>query len=900
MLAQCGVAFFLSPHHYLRARFVAPVAIGLVFSGLLAITAPGCSDGSASSGGGSGGGTTTTTAAACPIPADPFELGDAVGHADPYGAKAAGQARAGRIVTEADIVQPAHGRQKTHVGDFVLANDRIAVTIEDKGLSDGYARFGGEILAIDAIGEDGRPMGLSYYNETLLGLSVEMVNPTSVTVLKDGSDGGEAVVRVAGVTQPIPFLEGPIGTLFPDRYGIETALDYVLMPGWDKVLLRMSVVNRGEEAIDFGLNKPTKDELFGMFHYSRSQMFTPESGFTSAKGLVDWVGFDSGPSAFAFRAPDGKLEYGVEQSGFALYWGPGFVADPCTVTTHDHVEVVYALGGIDAVAEAIRKDTSADAWRVVKGTVKDGDGAPVAGAYVHELAADGAYLSRARTGEDGSFTLHAPPKQAVSLVAQKKGYRTPSATPVAADAGAADLVFEPTATIHVKAIDPASNEALPVRIQVIPKEAPAATPDAWGVPDEVNGRIHQEFAVTGEAALTVPAGQHHVIVSRGYEYELYETDVSAGTGETVEVVAPLTRSVDTTGRMCADFHIHSWNSADSDDPVEYKVKGAIADGLDIPVSSEHEWVIDFQPIVEQLGMEKWAHGIASEELTTFAWGHFGVVPLNPKDDKVNHGAVEWIGSTPGETFDRVRSQVEDPALIVNHPRGSGFGGYFSASKYNRVTGESDAPDMWSTNFDAIEVFNDSDFEKNRDASVADWFSLLNYGHKFWAVGSSDSHHLRTSPVGYPRTCLWFGHDDPTKITGSSVRDAIRSGDSTISGGLYMTVTGPGGEHPGMDVIVDAGADAVFTVTVESPSWILGDTLETIVNGQTVSTEPLVPVGSGPSNRYEAQVTVKYGADGQPRWVLFHAKGAGDLAPLHPGRRPFAVSNPMFLSYTLQQ
>ncbi|MFO0593524.1 MAG: hypothetical protein U0441_38640, partial [Polyangiaceae bacterium] len=157
--------FSSSPHtHYLRARFVAPVAIGLVFSGLLAISAPGCSDGSASSGGGSGGGTTTTTtAAACPIPADPFELGDGVGHPDPYGAKAAGQARAGRIVTEDDIVQPAHGRQKTHVGDLVLANDRIAVTIEDKGLSDGYARFGGEILAIDAVGEDGRPMGLSYY-----------------------------------------------------------------------------------------------------------------------------------------------------------------------------------------------------------------------------------------------------------------------------------------------------------------------------------------------------------------------------------------------------------------------------------------------------------------------------------------------------------------------------------------------------------------------------------------------------------------------------------------------------------------------------------------------------------------------------------------------------------------
>ncbi len=193
------------------------------------------------------------------------------------------------------------------MGDFWLANDKIAVAIEDKGLSDGYARFGGEILAIDRVGDDGRPAGVSYYNETLLGLAIEMVDPTSVTVLADGSDGGEAIVRAVGVTRPIPFLEGPVGVLFPDRFGLETALDFVLAPGWEKVLLRMSVVNRGPDGLDFGANKLAKDELFGFFHYSRSQMVTPQHGFGQMTGLVDWVGFDSGPSSFAFRRPDGKM-----------------------------------------------------------------------------------------------------------------------------------------------------------------------------------------------------------------------------------------------------------------------------------------------------------------------------------------------------------------------------------------------------------------------------------------------------------------------------------------------------------------------------------------------------------------------------------------------------------------
>jgi hypothetical protein len=427
---------------------------------------------------------------------------------------------------------------------------------------------------------------------------------------------------------------------------------------------------------------------------------------------------------------------------------------------------------------------------------------------------------------------------------------------------------------------------------VIPTNPTAETPESFGVPDEINGRLHQEFAVTGDATLTVPPGEHRVIVSRGYEWELLDQTVMVAPGQTAEVPAELVHSVDSTGVLCADFHIHSWFSPDSDDPIELKVKGAIADGLDIPVSSEHEWVAEFQPIIEKLGLTAWAFGVASEELTTFTWGHFGVVPLEPHTHEANAGAIEWIGKAPAEVFDAVRARPENPALIVNHPSGSNFGSYFSAALYDPETGTG-RPDLWSDNFDAVEVFNDSDLEANRSDSVAHWFSLLNHGYSMWAVGSSDSHHLRTSPVGYPRTCMTFGHDDPTQLTPAAVRDGILLGNSVISGGLLMTVRGPGGEAPGETVTTGAGT-AAFTITVEAPSWIAADSLETIVNGQTVSVEPLLPMGGGPSKRFMNQVAVTLDP-GLPRnWVVFHAKGDSDLGPLHPGRHPFAVSNPVFL------
>jgi hypothetical protein len=144
--------------------------------------------------------------------------------------------------------------------------------------------------------------------------------------------------------------------------------------------------------------------------------------------------------------------------------------------------------------------------------------------------------------------------------------------------------------------------------------------------------------------------------------------------------------------------------------------------------------------------------------------------------------------------------------------------------------------------------------------------------------------------------MLFGHDDPQKLTPEVVRDVLASGASTINGGLFMTVTGPNGEKPGQTAAVGAsGGSATFTVTVEAPSFVGADTLETIVDGVTVAEDKLLPIGTGPSKRFMNQVTVKADAARPRSWVVFHAKGEADLAPLHPGRRPFAASNPVFLS-----
>ena len=795
------------------------------------------------------------------------------GHADPFGAKAAGQARAGKIRDASQIVAPANARNRPRVGDFVIANDKVTAYIGGAARADGYIPFGGKLMSVETVGADGRPRGVSQYGESLFMFSRQTIAPDSVTVMNDGSDGKAAIVRASGKLANVPFID-LFKSIFPEEYGFPAAFDYVLEPGAETIHLRVTLANTRSENVDL-----TGNTNLGFFHDYRSPVFTAEQGYATPKGDAQFVAFDSDAS-FLIKIPNAKLTVGIGVSGFQLFTAPGPTIPSCATQTLDYADITVGSPGIDGLLEAKRRAAGEAAWKEVKGDVHEAGGGAIAGAFVHATAADGSYLSRATTGADGTFTIHVP--DGASLTATAAGY------PVGTASSGPSLELPKHGTISVIAHDMTSNDVIPARVQVIPQQPLTAPPASWGVPDEANGRLHQAFTTTGSVDLAVPAGAHRVVVTRGYEYELSDTTVTVASGATSSVDAKLLHSVDSTGIMCADFHIHTHLSVDAGDTVADKVKSAIADGLDIPVSSDHEWIDDFQPIIQTLGLTKFAYGFPSEELTTFAYGHFGVVPITPHPELPNMGAVDWIGKEPPQLFHEVVTRPEAPVLIVNHPSKGDFQSYFSAAGLDRASAKGTA-EKWSEEFTAIEVFNDSDLDANRSQSVADWFALLNAGKTYFAVGNSDSHHIRTSPVGYPRNCMTFGHDDPTKLSAEIVRDALKTGASTISGGLLMDVTGPGGAKPGA-----TAAAGSYAVSVQAPSWLDATKLEVIVDG--VSTQTVDLVLQAGTRKYTATVDVQVPGGSVARgkhWVVFHAKGSKDLAPLHPGRNPFAVSNPIF-------
>lgn len=806
------------------------------------------------------------------------------GHAEPLGS-GVGEVRAGRMAA-ADFPTTSTGLETWAEGDFVIANDQVALVIEDAGASDLYDRYGGRPVGM-ALMAGGAMVRPADFNEVLFGISTYLVETERVSVLSDGATG-EAIVRATGPLGVIDFAGSLLDSLEGGNFeGEQAAVDYTLMPDSDSIQVSLTVAN------SVNRSRRASNMLIGFFQSSRMPMYVPGLGFGDATGARDYLGFDDewGGAGWAWDQ-EGDLTALLTVSGVGIASLGDARLEPCAATRIELGRIVIGDGIAGVQASIARR--GGVALRTLTGTVTETTAGGTPGPVRIHVVIDDAYYTRVPVAADGTYSVEIPMAGTAQVQAYRRGFPL---TAVAVPAGAdpvADVAMPAFGTIHVVATE--DDVGVPSRIQVLPSGgAVERAPDNYGERAVTGGRTHVEFPTDGERTLYVPPGSYRVIVSRGYEYELFEDAVTVAAGATEEVEAALVRSVDTTGVICADYHIHTTRSPDSNDDARLKVASLVADGLEIAVRSDHEYVYDFDPVIEELGLTAYVRGIVGEELTTFAWGHFGVFPLEYDPSRPSGGATSWVGRRPPEVFDEVRARPESPAFIVNHPRSTSVNqGYFEVVGFDAVTGEVEHPEDWDDEFTLIEAFNDSSFRQNRDSTVVDWFAFLAQGRRMFTVGSSDSHSLYGSPIGYPRTCLSLGIDDPTEVTPTAMRDATVAGHSVISGGIYMTVEGPEGSGPG-DTVDGAGATAMVHVVVRAAEWIVADTLEVIVDGTVNETITLSRDDVDPTLLLDQMISVPVAAAAMGSYVVFHASGDEDMADLHPGREPFAVSNPLFLT-----
>ena len=403
------------------------------------------------------------------------------------------------------------------------------------------------------------------------------------------------------------------------------------------------------------------------------------------------------------------------------------------------------------------------------------------------------------------------------------------------------------------------------------------------------------FVRRGDADIRVPVGTYDVWVSHGPEWDTTRERVTIRAGAEVEVRARLHHVIDTPGWISADLHVHSAASLDSRVPMRDRVLQFVADGVDLIVSTDHNVIANYAPVIAELGVGDLLASATGDEITTRRWGHFGAFPLPSDEAELGHGAIETGSHTAAQIFGDVRTRAPGALIDVHHPRLlHGSMGYFVLADFDTATGKTRTPGF-SFDFDAIEVLNgyqDSD-RRTVGKVISDWIGLLDGGKRVSCTGNSDSHHMTFNLGGYPRNYVAVGDVPNTRLDPAAVAAAVKAGHSYFTTGPIVdaSIAGKGfGELASV-----APGKVALHVTVRAANWISVNQLTVIGPGNTVLATRAIP-SSGRPVRFDDTIELDVARDG---YAILRVDGDRPMAPNVGDIRsflvyPMAVTNPIWI------
>ena len=794
------------------------------------------------------------------------------------------QVRAGQIQDPSALI----GGLKADglVGDFKIYNSEVAFVIEAARPTSGYRYRGGSVADADIVRPAGEP-GQDHFGEVIRTWNLEILYPESVEVVSDGADG-LAHIRVRGPTGTFLWAKNNsfLSTFELEPTGLEVTWDYTLAPGDTALRLHQTLHNpTGDDSLlDFNVTISNHGD--GVFPW------TPGTGFgVPAGGDLPYVGASSRTLAYALLSPTEGYSSLVDYSAISiLLREPINVPAGESVTSDTWIAVTGAgPAGLDAAARALLG--AAPATGRVEGQVSTPDTADPTTAWVAVWQA-GAVVTLAPTGPDGAFVVPLPPGD-YTLVGYAPDHSPSAALPVAITAGAttsADPTIGAVARVLLTTTDD-SGAPLPARVTFLMETpgVPGVIPpvvDVAGAEPWPEGVAYVAYAADGSAEALLPAGTYTVVASHGFTHELAEAPLVAVAGEDHPLSLEVARAVDTTGWISADFHLHGYRSWDAHVPYAHRAREAACEGLDAPVLTEHGYAASLAPAVLSVGLADVLAPVPGQEVTSLSYGHFNLFPLVPDLTAIHQGGVFPLDKTPLELFAAMRDALPGPEVVqVNHPRGAGVGGYFAFVGLDPKDLSVAKPEDWTTDWDAVEVFNGQCGDIASLQTLTDWIALYNHGVRRALSSGSDSHD-RTVPPGYPRNWLPLTlaelQADPAALVAP-----VHARQMVVSCGPFLTVEAADGTLPGGRTTPSAG-EVAFHVRVQAPTWIAVDEVRLLENGEVID---VVPVTPGPDSVVRVDMTLTV-APTKDAWYAVQVYGTGSMSPVAWVGEPFAMSNPI--------
>lgn len=815
-------------------------------------------------------------------------------------------AHAGRALAS-DLLRGAASRGRAGL-DWALRSDALRAVVQGADRHIGPVPYGGTLVDLDVPRADTAPGGDGFGELGLLVNLGRTVKVDQVCVLKDGAGGGPAVLAVTGHDVLDDYLDVPrvLGTYLSSfgktwlaidtELGLTVTQYFIVVPGEPRVRIVTALRNDagGPRTVVLGevLDGGGEVDLF----LPTKVVGDPFGGITVPEIAPDYLGWMGDDVAYAYdeTGPDGASSFtaltiaGVtilldDVTDLSVFIGntpptnlpAGAVRLPAGAV-HTLVRDVYVGPDLAAVRAAWARDRGVGLG-TISGTVVGPDGAPApAGTRVAVLSPDEHVFTVLRT-DDGAFSGEVP-AGTWTLSADAPGFPfPPDQTVEVAEGGHADARLElaPGGRLFVRVRTPDGGPT-PAKVTLI-------CPNACPKSDRIGARFRDVrfdrlppnvqtvgfVGPSGEAVFDVPPGLYDVVVSRGAEWS---TDPAGWPADHRSVVVPeggigpleaeIAHVVDTTGWISGDLHVHAIDSPDSTVTNTDRVRSFLAEGVDVIVATDHDFVTDYRPEIASLGAEDEIVAVAGEEVSTFDFGHFNGFPLVPDPDDLLGGALDWAGGdgptlTPREIFAALRDGPgpAEKVVQVNHPRG--FLGYFTAIGLDTGSGAT-ATDpavlrlpstggqpgdtgLFDPSFTAMEILTGYDF-KTFNTRLRDWFAFLERGLTATATAVSDTHNRYILGVGNPHSWIRVGagKDNAAGFEQAAFVAGLNGGHVVGGTGPFVQVTASadGAEAgPGEVLSVAPGTTVNLHVAVQLPTWLAIDRIELYANVDGTDARP---------------------------------------------------------------
>lgn len=680
------------------------------------------------------------------------------------------------------------------VGDYLIENDRIKLAILDARPSLGPHTSGGSLIDADLQRTDPRfsqGRGLDQLAEVFptINLNVQTADSTAGTVeiVNDGSNGEAAVICTVGPEQSfITLLDALWALQWPGErphYFIRT--DYVLEPGQAAIKMRTSAIfadeancdpdfestvvapsPEGLDIIQLALDRTAGGLVFGDFYLQggSTDVFTPNVGFdeeTYVNGLlqagqntfeepivVDFLAGTADRVSYALMNNEGPLYVPMFTSSQTVAVGAGQPGDPAAGSgrfatgagpyTYERWFGVGS-GDVGSAMDAIWEAQGTKVGSVSGYVVEHATNVPLSDVRVLVFQEDqAAPFTEWRTDvgtdvqRDGSFRGTLPPGRYEMLVHALGRPDSPRVPFTVREGDEKTVVLESPRPggVRFRVVDE-SGLAVPSKVTFFAADENPRNP-VYGdgfIGGDPAGVV---FTANGSGSIVLPPGTYHAVASRGVEYEIDQTkNFTLDNNTFIDLELQVVRSVDTSGWISADFHVHALRSHDSGVSLPDRAMTMAAEGVEFMASTDHDAITDYGPAIQALGVEQWLTSTVGLEVTTIEVGHFLGFPLRIDHLADQGGALDWFGLTPQQMIDGIRDLGvpggEEPVVFVGHPR-DGILGYFDQYEVNTYRDDNgevalDASLLtqlsgntlleaqnFSTDFDALEVLNSKRFE----------------------------------------------------------------------------------------------------------------------------------------------------------------------------------------------